>query len=290
MSVFESGEGPPRILIADDDPSVIRLLADRCSLMGFEVETAPNGTRALMRVRQGGFDTLIIDVHMPELDGLAVCKSLVESSLRPAHMIVATGCHDAETIAKCDALGALYVRKGAAYWENLETALVGIYSADVDRIKRFDLRSTRAAMPRRSRILLVDDDPDIENFLREELDELGVDILYALDAAQGYRVARREEPTAIVCNYSLPNRQTQYLLTRLRTTPATRNVPFIVLSPEQLDATDEQSLKREIGGAPGASRILRKSADTSELLATLRKFCGFRPKRTDNSVPIGVPA
>jgi CheY-like chemotaxis protein len=83
MIIFKPGEPAPRILIADDDPSIVRLLADRCNLMGFEVETASNGTQALRRIRQGGIDTLIIDVQMPELDGLSVSAYLLEYSKRP---------------------------------------------------------------------------------------------------------------------------------------------------------------------------------------------------------------
>ena len=54
MTIFKPGETAPLILIADDDPAIVRLLADRCSLMGFDVETASNETQALRRVRQGG--------------------------------------------------------------------------------------------------------------------------------------------------------------------------------------------------------------------------------------------
>jgi CheY-like chemotaxis protein len=273
MKVFQSSQKPPEILIADDDPAVVRLLADRCSLMGFGVEVASNGVRALMRARQGGLDALIIDVHMPELDGLAVCAHLAESSRRPPRMIVTTGSRDAQTIEKCDALGAIYVRKGVNFWENLETALTEIYPANAGGIRGSGLRSTRAAMPARSRVLLVDDDTDVERSLREELDKCGVDTSCAIDAAQAYRVACREAPSAIVCDY-FPDGDVQHLLNRLRTTSATRNTPFIVLSREQLDANDEQSLTGEIDGAPGAARILRKGS-TGELLEALRKFCGF---------------
>jgi DNA-binding response OmpR family regulator len=61
MTIFEPGEAAPRIPIADDDPLIVGLLADRCGLMGFEVETVYDGTQALQRIRQGGIDTLIID-------------------------------------------------------------------------------------------------------------------------------------------------------------------------------------------------------------------------------------
>jgi DNA-binding response OmpR family regulator len=42
-------EKPPRMLIADDDPSIVRLLADRCASVGFEVDTATNGIQALIK-------------------------------------------------------------------------------------------------------------------------------------------------------------------------------------------------------------------------------------------------
>jgi CheY-like chemotaxis protein len=275
MSIFEPGETAPRILIADDDPSILRLLADRCSLMGFEVETASNGMQALRRIRQGEFDTLIIDVQMPELDGLSVSAYLLEYSRRPLHVIVATGRRDAETVGTCDSMGALYVRKGANFWENLESALVEIYPAKTDRIRQSGLRSTSISVPRRSRVLLVDDDADVEGFLRGRLDKCGVDTLFAANAAQGYLVACQQEPAAIVSDFSMPGGDAQYLLTRLRTTPATRNIPFIVLSGRELSAADKQSLKREIAGQQGAAQIVRKSADTSELFGALQKFCGF---------------
>jgi CheY-like chemotaxis protein len=100
--------------------------------------------------------------------------------------------------------------------------------------------------------------------------------LYAADAAQGYRVACREEPAVIVSDYAMPGGNAEHLLTRLRTTGATRNIPFIVLSGHELSGAIEQGLKRQIGGGPGAVRILKKSTDTTELLGTLRKFCGFQ--------------
>ena len=138
---FEPGETAPRMLIADDDPSIVKLMAYRCSQMGFEVETASDGTQAFERISQGGIDTLIIDVQMPELDGLSVSAHLLEHSTRPLHVIVVTGSRDAETVATCDSMGALYVRKGAGFRENLDSALAEIYPANAGRIRQSGLRA-----------------------------------------------------------------------------------------------------------------------------------------------------
>jgi CheY-like chemotaxis protein len=276
MNIFESNERTPKILIADDDPSVVRLIADRCSLMGFNVETAASGIEAMERLQGGGFDTMIIDIQMPGLDGLSVCASVVGPAARPLHVIVATGSRDAETVAKCDDLGALYLLKGAGFWENLESALIEIFPAEAPGIRKSGLRSTRTSVPGRSRVLLIDDDLEMEGFLRGRLDRLGADTLYATDAAQGYRVACREEPSAIVSEGLLPDGDAYGLLTRLRTTAATANTPFIVMSQHELGDDLEQRLMRQIGGRPGAAKILRKSVDVLELFATLRQFCGLR--------------
>jgi|SRR5450432_359239 CheY-like chemotaxis protein len=141
MTIFEPGEAAPRMLIADDDPSIVKLMACRCSQMGFEVETASDGTQAFDRIRQGGIDTLIIDVQMPELDGLSVSAYLLEDSTRPLHVIVVTGSRDAETVGTCDSMGALYVRKGADFRENLDSALAEIYPANAGRIRQSGLRA-----------------------------------------------------------------------------------------------------------------------------------------------------
>jgi CheY-like chemotaxis protein len=276
MTIFEPNETAPVILIADDDPSIVRLLADRIGLMGFKVETASNGRQALRRVRQGGIDALIVDIQMPELDGLSVSAYLLEHAKRPLHVIVATGRRDAETIGTCDSMGALYVRKGAKFWKDLESALVEIYPAKAESIGQSGLRSTGITVPKRARVLLVDDDPDVESFLRSRLDQCGIDTLYAADAARGYLMACQQEPAVIVSDYSMPKGDAQYFLTRLRTTPATKDIPFIVLTGRELSAANKLGLYRSIGGRSGATQIVRKSADTGELFGALQEFCGLQ--------------
>ncbi len=56
-------------------------------------------------------------------------------------MIVVTGSRDVETIGTCDSMGALYVRKGARFWENLDSALAEIYPANAGRIRQSGLRA-----------------------------------------------------------------------------------------------------------------------------------------------------
>jgi CheY-like chemotaxis protein len=81
----------PRMLIADDDPAIVRLLARRCVKMGFEVDTATNGLQALMKANRKPPDILVIDVNMPGTGGFSVCERLLDPSRRPLNVVVVTG-------------------------------------------------------------------------------------------------------------------------------------------------------------------------------------------------------
>jgi two-component system response regulator MprA len=67
------------LLIVDDEPSVRTALERVLRLEGYEVELAPDGATALKRLGLGRLpDAVILDVLMPELDGLVVCRRLRE--------------------------------------------------------------------------------------------------------------------------------------------------------------------------------------------------------------------
>jgi len=124
---FQSSRVTPRMLIADDDPSIVRLLADHCARMGFDVDTASNGIQAFLKASRTKPDIIVIDVDMPEVDGLSVCSHLLGSDRAPANMIVITGSRAPETLERCEGLGAYCARKGPNFWNDLEAALAKIH-------------------------------------------------------------------------------------------------------------------------------------------------------------------
>lgn len=67
-----------RILVADDDAVILRLLQVNFGLEGFEVQTAIHGEDALERAKEMCPDVILLDVMMPGLDGWEVCRRLKE--------------------------------------------------------------------------------------------------------------------------------------------------------------------------------------------------------------------
>ena len=274
-------EKPPRMLIADDDPMIVRMLADRCARVGFEVETATNGIQALIKANRSHPDIMVIDVNMPEADGLTVCARLLDPSRKSLNVVVVTGSRETETAERAEGFGAYYVRKGPKFWSGLGVALTQLFPSMAERIKELDQPSAGVEMRQRPRVLVIDDDFAIQQFLSSRLDKCGVDLLHASDIAQGYRMACREVPSVIISDYFLPNGGVTYLLSRLRTTPATQNIPVFVLTGRHIDEITEQGLMREICGKPGAAQIFEKALDMDGLFAALQKLCGFEYNRTD---------
>jgi CheY-like chemotaxis protein len=271
----EERQRPRRMLIADDDPAILRLLADRCARMGFQVETAMNGAQLLVKVRNNHPDILIVDVKMPLLDGLSVCAHLLDPGRKPLEVIVVTGSDDPETPERCESLGLFYGRKGPDFWKNLEAALIEIYPDLTVTLERLGRASARAEVPQRPRVLVVDDDPDIGHFFASRLEKYGVDTLYARDATQALRIASKEKPSAVICDNLMPDGDALFLLHRLRATSSTADMPMFVISARKIDEPAVQVLKREIGGRPGVLGVFRKSFDTRELFAALQKVCSF---------------
>jgi adenylate cyclase len=67
---------PPRILVVDDMAANVHILQLRLSAQGYEVLTATDGEKALAAARESQPDLILLDVMMPKVDGLEVCRRL----------------------------------------------------------------------------------------------------------------------------------------------------------------------------------------------------------------------
>jgi two-component system response regulator MprA len=81
---------PHRLLVVDDDPALARTLRRALGIEGYDVECAGDGAEALQRLSGYRFDAVVLDVSMPRLDGLAVCRRMRERRDRtPVLMLTA---------------------------------------------------------------------------------------------------------------------------------------------------------------------------------------------------------
>ena len=92
------------ILLVDDDPAILRLLQTNLRARGYLVSTAVDGEEALEAVEQNIVNLIILDLTMPKLDGVEVCRRVREWSKVPIIVLSARG--DENDKVRCLELGA----------------------------------------------------------------------------------------------------------------------------------------------------------------------------------------
>ena len=70
------GNRTKKILVVDDEPDILEFIQFNLERAGFEIETASNGALAIEQARRFKPDLIILDIMMPELDGVEVCREL----------------------------------------------------------------------------------------------------------------------------------------------------------------------------------------------------------------------
>ncbi|MDX2560620.1 response regulator transcription factor [Streptomyces sp. TX20-6-3] len=82
---------PVRVLLVEDDELMRRAFSVALERYGYEVRAAADGLSGLERFRDESFDLLILDVMLPGLDGIGLCRRVRETSLVPVLMMSARG-------------------------------------------------------------------------------------------------------------------------------------------------------------------------------------------------------
>ena len=99
-----------RILLVEDDPSIREVVAIGLRHAGFTVETASDGAAGLERFASEPFDLILLDVMLPRLDGLEVCRQIRRTSTIPVVMLTARA-DTLDVVVGLEAGADDYVRK-----------------------------------------------------------------------------------------------------------------------------------------------------------------------------------
>ena len=99
-----------RLLVVDDDPKIRRLLQSQLKLRGYAVEAVGTGPEALDSIALSAPNLMLLDLSLPEMDGIAVCRNLREWSQLPVILLTANDEVDSK-IAALDAGADDYLTK-----------------------------------------------------------------------------------------------------------------------------------------------------------------------------------
>ena len=90
-----------KVLIADDEPALLRVTADAFREAGFEVFEADDGQKALNLALTEHPDCVLLDIQMPKIDGLTVLQQIRQDEWgKSVYVVILTNFSDAEKVAK----------------------------------------------------------------------------------------------------------------------------------------------------------------------------------------------
>ena len=112
---FQTDVGPARVLVADDHPDTRIILRHYFEAMGFDVEEAHDGAEALALIRADHPDAVVLDIQMPQMDGIQVLRALRADARTQDIPVLALSAHAfAEDVLEINAAGAnTYIAKPA---------------------------------------------------------------------------------------------------------------------------------------------------------------------------------
>lgn len=129
-------------------------------------------------------------------------------------------------------------------------------------------------MPTPSKILVVDDDPDISVYFSLFLEDNGYEVRTANNETSALRTIEEFEPNAMLIDVVMPGRSGLDLMVRLRQTTRWGDLPMIVITGNDTILTDEcRSYVNSYEGVRGPDEVLGKPVDRDKLLELLAKLC-----------------
>jgi PAS domain S-box-containing protein len=253
VPVQEEEEGPSRrvlprlmartrtILVVDDDPDIAGLIKIQLEDSGYRVFVLGRGRSVVSRAEAKQPDLIILDLILPDMEGLDVLRALRGNATTADIPVVVLTIREDDGTAW--SLGAVdYLTKP-------------VESRDL-------LQSVEKALTWQGRMLVVEDDADTRGLLSATVRKIGFTPLVAANGYEALAMARRYRPDLILLDLRLPGMDGYEALTHLKRDAVTQTIPIIAISAHVSDTDEER--KRLI--ALGAASFLPKPFSIEELL------------------------
>lgn len=229
------------VLVVDDERDLAELIQRQLETGGYQVSILGRGGPVVAWAQENQPDLIILDLILPDIDGLGVLNDLKDNSVTADIPVIAS------TIRQDD---------GTAWGLGVADYLTKPTEAE-------DLlASVEKALTWQGRVLIVEDDSDTVGMLATTMRQIGFTSLVAADGYEALTLARRYRPDLILLDLRLPGMDGFETLTHLKRDVVTQTIPIIAVSAHVADADQER--RRLI--ALGAASFIPKPFSIGDLL------------------------
>ena len=240
-----------RVLIVDDSLTVRMDLADALTSAGLSVETCATLEAARTWLREGSFSLLVLDVLLPDGDGVDLLREL-RSPPHPSSipvMLLSTESEVRDRVRGLTGGADRFVGKP--------------YDRDYIVTRARELIGNDEASDVDETILVIDDSDTFREALREALEQTGYRVRVARGGEEGLHLAAALRPTAIIVDGVMDDLAGATVIRRVRLDMVLRRTPCLLLTASSDDGDEIDALDS------GADAFVRKSEPMDVILARL---------------------
>jgi len=252
-----------KLLMVDDEEEFLVSSSRALSRRGFDVDVALNGVTALELIDKQKFDIVVLDVKMPDIDGIEVYRQIHEK-LPDMPVVLLTGHSSIDDAFQASKDGiADYLTKPIDIDRLAEVINQAINNAEY-RIKEKNKLSKSAEIAETIRIMLIDDEKDFLESMKKVLQRRKMEVVTAENGPDALSLLKENLVDVAVVDIKMQGMDGLEVLKHIK-----HSFPSI----EVILLTGHPSVETAMEGIKlGASEYLKKPPDIDELAATVRKL------------------
>ncbi len=241
------------VLIVDDSLTVRMHLAEAFESAGFQALLCGTGAEARAAFATAPVDVVVLDVLLPDADGVDLLKE-IRASVRGSAAAILMLSTEAEVK---DRIRALQTGADVYVGKPFDTGYVVAKAREIMRSRRADPEL------RHPTILIVDDSITFREELHTLFEREGYAVLVAASGEEGLRIAAEQRPSAIVVDGVLPGIDGPTVIRRVRLDAALRGIPCVLLTGSEDRGAELRALDA------GADAFVRKDEEAEVIVAKL---------------------
>jgi CheY-like chemotaxis protein len=254
------------VLIVEDNREESQAIHELLASQGISAANAHSGTEAIAMLKQKSFDCVILDINLPDMQGLSVLKQMkAEASFSGVPVVIYSGKEltESEESKYRQYAHAIVIKTDESHKRLLEE--VKLFMHQVSGAGSTRVTATGDALLTGKKVLLADDDMRNIFSVVSVLESYKMEILVAHDGKQAVEmVAANPDIAVVLLDIMMPEMDGIEATRRIRSMPGSRHLPIIALTARAMEEDKQRCLEA------GISDYITKPIDISRLLSLLR--------------------
>ncbi|WP_345793287.1 response regulator [Thauera sp. JM12B12] len=280
-----------KVIVVDDNPTNCEILQRQLEAWQMQVTTAANGMEGLARMRQASlagepFALAVLDMHMPQMDGVQVANAITQAPILAAtRIVVLTSSYSSASAHERERAGILRcVHKPIRRAELHEVVCSALRGTPV-AATRDVARSTGPAFGAGRQVLLAEDNPVNQQMAQAMLAKLGIGVSIADNGEQAVRMAATSHFDLVLMDCHMPIMDGYEASAAIRSSEREgQRIPIVALTANVMEGNHHLCL------AAGMDDFLAKPYSLAQLRATLERWLTLPQPAERAAVAASAPA